>query len=297
MRATGWCWLVPFVRVGGCTKKESAAGSRTSLQTFVVEGTIRELKPDGKTAVIKHEAISNYMDAMTMPFRAKATIELGGLLPGDIVTFRLSVSETESWIDQVKKTGRTNVPIVPVVPETAPAPAPAEPLNIVEGLSAYTFTNEFGQPLRFSQFKGQAIGLTFFFTRCPIPEYCPRLTKNFASATRKLESMPTAPTNWHFFSISFDTQADSPAVLRAYANAYGYDSNRWTFLAASPETISTVTGNFGFSFKPDDGIFAHNFLTVVLDANGFWHAAWPIGGDTSDNLVQEIIKAAMPEKK
>jgi protein SCO1/2 len=167
----------------------------------------------------------------------------------------------------------------------------------VEGLSAYAFTNEFGQPLNFRQFQGQAIALTFFFTRCPIPEFCPRLTRNFAAATRKLKSLPNAPTNWHFFSISFDTQADSPAVLRNYANAYGYDSNRWTFLTASPETINTITRNFGFNFQPQDGLFTHSFLTVVLDANGFWQAAWPIGGDTSDNLVQEIAKAASPDKR
>lgn len=119
----------------------------------------------------------------------------------------------------------------------------------------------------------------------------------FASATRKLQSLPNAPTNWHFFSISFDTQADTPTVLRNYANAYGYDSNRWTFLTASPETINTVTRNLGFKFQPQDGLFTHNFLTVVLDANGFWQAGWPIGGDTSDNLVQEITKAAWPDKR
>jgi protein SCO1/2 len=289
-------WLVLLSSCAHCCLEGgSATDPSTSIRSFTVKGKIIALEPDGLTAVIQHEVIPNYMDAMTMPFRARTTNELSGLQPGDIVTFRLLVSDSESWVDSVRKTGRATAPI----PSTTPTPVsqpPAKPINVVDGLSAYTFTNEFGQPLNFRRFQGQAIGLTFFFTRCPIPDFCPRLTKNFASASRKLESMPNAPTNWHFFSISFDTQADSPAVLRAYANAYGYNSNRWTFLTASPDTIDAITRNFGFNFKPDEGLFTHSFLTVVLDKNGFWQAAWPIGGDTSGNLVQEILKGASAQK-
>jgi protein SCO1/2 len=262
---------------------------------FEVGGIVQELKPDGKTVVIRHEAISNYMEAMTMPLRAKATNELAGLQPGDVVTFRLSVTEEESWIDLVKKARGSDTPATPSPPEPVPPSAPKR-INVVEGLSGYTFTNEFGQAVNFRQYEGQAIGLTFFFTRCPLPEFCPRLAKNFASATRKLEALPNAPTNWHFFSISFDTKVDSPAMLRAYARQYNYNSNRWTFLTASPETISTVTRNFGFNYKWDGGTFTHQFMTVVLDANGFWNAGWPIGGDTSDNLVEEMVKAAAAQK-
>ncbi len=278
-----------------CAARATANESLTNLRTFDASGAIQEVRPDGKTVVIQHDVITNYMDAMTMPFHVRATNDLVGLSPGDLVTFRLSVTESESWIDQVRKTGQTNAPIVAETVAKA-EPPPAKLVNVVEGLSAFTFTNEFGQPVNFRQFKGQAIGLTFFFTRCPIPEFCPRLTKNFTAATQKLKSLPNAPTNWHFFSISFDTRADTPEVLQNYAKAYGYDSNRLTFLTASPETITTITRNFGFTFQPDGGLFTHNFLNVVLDANGFWQAAWPIGGDTSDNLVQEIIKAASPNK-
>jgi protein SCO1/2 len=278
-----------FLLVASCGKPQRPPVSPSRVQTFEVKGTILELKPDGVTAVIQHEAISNYMAAMTMPFRARATNELAGLRAGDRVAFRLSVAEEASWIGQVRTTGRTGLPSPALPPEPAP---PTNQINVVEGLSAFTFTNEFGQVVNFRQFRGQALGLTFIFTRCPLPEYCPRLTKNFVSATRKLEALENAPTNWHFFSISFDTEVDSPAVLRAYARAYGYDSNRWTFLTGSAETISTVARNFGFNYKREGGTFTHQFITTVLDANGHWHAAWPVGGDTSDNLVEEIVKAA-----
>jgi protein SCO1/2 len=292
-----WLGLVGFLV--SCSQKKgdspSATAARTNAQTFDVRGTVRELKPDGLTAVIRHEAISNYMEAMTMPFRAKATNELAGLQPGDIVAFRLFVTDDESWIDRVTRTGRIADQVS--TNTLAPAPSVIPPrINIVDGLATFAFTNEFGQPVNFGDFKGQAIGLTFFFTRCPLPEYCPRLTKNFASATRKLQALPGAPTNWHLFSVSFDTQIDSPAVLRGYAKAYGYDSNRWSFVTSSQATIDEVARRFNFNFKKEGGTFTHHFFTVVLDSNGYWHAGWPVGGDTSDNLVQEIVKAASPGK-
>ncbi len=283
-------WLI-----ASCAGRQPQAGGSpalaTNVQMFEVQGTIQELKPDGLTAIIQHEAISNYMEAMTMPFRARASNELAGLRAGDIVIFRLSVTEERSWIDRVTRLGSTNIATT-----TTATPFAAMPprLNIVDGLAAFAFTNEFAQPINFADYKGQALGLTFFFTRCPLPEYCPRLSKNFVSATRKLKAMPNAPTNWHFFSITIDTERDTPRALLNYGKIYGYDSNRWTFATSSQATIEEVARRFGFNFKKESGIYTHQFLTLVLDANGYSHAGWPVGGDTSDNLVAEIVAAANP---
>lgn len=287
--------LVLFITSCGRGHGDSPHGTatQTNIQTFAVKGIIKELKADGKTAVIQHETIAGYMEAMTMPFHARDTNVLKGLEAGDQVGFRLSVADDASWIEQVVRLGRAENSVITNAAAVSSPNSPNLPgVNIVDGLAAFAFTNEFGQPVTFGDFKGQALGLTFFFTRCPLPEYCPRLTKNFASATRKLQALPNAPTNWHFFSISFDPQIDSPAVLRAYAKGYGYDSNRWTFLTSSQQTIDEVARRFSFNFKKEGGVFTHHFFTLVLDANGYWHAGWPVGGDTSDNLVEEIVKAS-----
>src|SRR5437016_14580043 len=91
----------------------------------------------------------------------------------------------------------------------------------------YNFTNESGQAVSLGQFKGQALAITFFFTRCPIPEFCPRLSRNFAQAAHKLSSIPRAPTNWHFLSVTFDPELDTPPVLKAYGEKYQYDPSHW----------------------------------------------------------------------
>jgi protein SCO1/2 len=270
--------------------------TRTNLQSFAVKGVVREIKPDGRTLVVRHEEIPNYMAAMTMPFHVKDTNELSFIRAGDEITFRLSVSDEESWMDHVRKTGR-RLAIDDRAGSAVSTDAPAngtDGINLIEALFTYVFTNEFGRAVGFQEFQGKAVGFTFFFTRCPIPEYCPRLTKNFVSATEKLKALPNAPTNWHFLSISFDPAFDTPAVLRGYGRMYGYDSNRWSFLTASAETIREVTERFGFNAQPSSAGFDHSFLTVVVNTNGFLQGMWPIGGDTTDNLVAEMLMAMAP---
>src|SRR6266581_574048 len=213
------------------------AGSSTNLRVFMVQGVVKEVKPDGTSALIKHEAIPDYMEAMTMPFNVKAPKELAGIEAGDEISFRLLVAEDESWIDQVIKRGKS-------APESAPSPPPpSSPVQSTPGrhpLLDYKFTNELGQAVSLNDFRGQALAYTFFFTRCPIPNYCPRLSKNFEEAAEQLGRMPNAPTNWHFLSVSFDSEFDTPAVLKAYAERYNYDPKHWSFLTGPKDKITEL---------------------------------------------------------
>jgi protein SCO1 len=273
--------------------KSELRPTTTNLLTFSVTGLVQELKPDGRTIVIQHQAVTNYMEAMTMPFRAREPHELAGLEAGDEISFRLLVTEDESWIDQVTKTGRsfplTNATTVPAS-NTAPA-------NADSSLLDFKFTNELGQPVSFNDFKGQAVAFTFFFTRCPIPEYCPRLMKNFDEVSQKLKAMTNAPANWHLLAISFDTAFDTPDVLRAYARQYHYDTNHWSFLTGPPDKIAELAEASGVHYEAVGGSFNHGFRTLVVDATGRLQMNFPIGGNLSDLLVGEILKAAAVTNK
>jgi protein SCO1/2 len=260
----------------------------TNVTTFPVAGVVKELRPDGKTVVVKHQEVTNYMEAMTMPFRVKDAVLLTGLQPGDEIAFRLLVTEDESWIDRIAKTGKsfpvTNVVTVPV--------SNAAPPTVDSSLLDFKFTNEFGQPVSFNDLKGKAVAFTFFYTRCPIPEYCPRLMKNFVEASEKLKATPTAPTNWHLLAISFDTKFDTPEVLRAYARQYSYDSNHWSFLTGPADKIAELGRASGAFYDAENQFANHGFSTLVLNAQGKLQMRFPIGGNLSDMLVGEILKAA-----
>lgn len=163
-------------------------------------------------------------------------------------------------------------------------------------LMDYPFTNQLGQAVTLSSFRGQALAITFFFTRCPIPEYCPRLSKNFEEASAKLAAMPNTLTNWHFLSVTIDPKFDTPATLRNYAKRYRHDPRHWSFLTGSMEKISELAKESGVKFTPDGGLLDHNFRTLIINTRGQLQMSFPIGGDISDGIVAEMLKAATAGK-
>jgi protein SCO1 len=261
----------------------------TSAQTFPATGVVRELKADGRTVVVTHEAITNYMEAMTMPFKVKEPSELAGLRPGDRILFHLRVTDSESWVEGIARQGGAPVEEVKAAPAPAGEVSTAKPRH---PLLDYSFTNELGQAVRLSDFRGQALAITFFFTRCPIPDYCPRLSKNFEEASQKLRAMPGGPTNWHFLSVTFDPTFDTAPVLRAYGERYQYDPKHWSFLTGPKEQITELASLSDVTFEPAGGFINHNFRTLVIDAAGHLQMVFPTGGNLSDAIAAEILKAA-----
>jgi protein SCO1 len=281
-----------------CHKDSTPTPEQTSAparQTFVANGVVKELEPDGKTVVIQHEAISNYMGAMTMPLEVHDTNELHGLKPGDAITFRLVVTGKEGWVEGIT---RRRTPSPPTAASTASAPPgfqitkAVEPLGEGDRLPDYHLTNELGQPVGLGQYKGGALAFTFFFTSCPFPNFCPRMTSNFAEAAAQLANMPGAPRRWQLLSISFDPKNDTPERLQMYAKNAHYDPAHWSFLTGDPGQISELTDQFGETFSSGGGSITHNLRTVVVDAGGRVRKIFVGNTWTSTELVQEMVKAA-----
>jgi len=284
--------LLGALLVASCSEERSRSEpSVVATQNYAVKGVVRELKPDGRTVVIRHEEIPGYMEAMTMPFRVRDTNELRGITSGDALSFRLNVTDDASWIDQVNRTGSSGVIEAPK-PAAAPAVSTNQPGTFSwESIPEFALTNEFGQPVRLRDLKGRAVAMTFFFTLCPLPEYCPRLSKNFQGAQAKLKAMSGGPTNFLLLSVSFDPR-DTPQVLRAYGRAYGYDSNHWSFITGKPEHIEELASGFGVNAKLEGGTYDHGFSTAIFDAAGKLQNMWPIGGDLTDQIVSDLVKGA-----
>jgi protein SCO1/2 len=268
--------------------------TETNARTFAAKGVVEELNPDNRTVVIRHGAISNYMAAMTMPFKVNTPKELAGVRAGDEVSFLLHVTDTESWIDQITKTGT-----VPLAENAKPFNSQLAQVQVAPAknpLLDYKFTNELGRTVSLNDFRGQALAITFFYTRCPLPDYCPRLSKNFQEASQKLESMAGAPVNWHFLSISFDPEFDTPVMLKAYGESYQYDPAHWSFLTGPSDKIAELARGSGVSYESDNGTINHNFRTLIIDAAGHLQTVFPTGGNLSGQIVAEIIKATAATK-
>lgn len=270
----------------------AATPASTNLQTFQVKGVVKELKPDGKTVVIQHEAIPHYMPAMTMPFEVHDTNELRGLQPGEAISFQLVVTDTNGWIEHVKKLNAARATNLPSR-STYQLVRDVDPLQVGDLLPDYHFTNELGHAVSTKQLKGQAFAFTFFFTRCPYPTFCPLMSSNFEEAERKLLTMPNAPTNWRLFSISFDPEHDTPATLKAYATRYNYDPKHWSFVSGDLMDVTALGDQVGEYFGHDEnGGITHNLRTVVVDTRSRVQKIIPDNKWTSDDLVAELLKAA-----
>ena len=230
-------------------------------QTYAARGVVQQIAPDHRHATVKHEAIPGYMLAMTMDLSVRDTNGLNAVSPGDVITFDLVVTADDDWIENIKRVGSTN--------------APAPTWRVVESelkpgdeLPDYEFTSETGRVVRFSDYRGRAVAFTFFFTSCPLPEFCPRMNKHFAEARTLLRADTNGPANWQFLSISFDSGFDEPPILAGYGKFYrGADTNGWLFAVASPGSLVGLAPKVDLNFWKENGTYSHNLRTVVLDAN------------------------------
>lgn len=284
--------LTCFVLLGALASSAAGlnAGQSPGMRTFPLKGVVREVHPETQSLLVAHESVPGYMDAMTMPFRVKEANFPGDLQIGDQIVFQLHVTDQESWVEQISRIGHRSgeqFQTFTTAPVVVPASKPRHPLLDCR------FTNELGQVVKLADFRGQALAITFFFTRCPVPDYCPRLSRNFEEASMKLLGMANAPTNWHFLSFSFDPAYDTSATLKTYAERYHYDPRHWSLLTGAPEKIAELAAQADVTFQPDQGFFTHNFRTLIIDAAGHLQTTFPIGGNLSDAIVSEILKAAI----
>jgi protein SCO1 len=293
--------LLSVVILASCKKSPQsdsasagAALKSTNQQVFQVRGVVKAIRPKQKEIEIKHEAIPDYMPAMTMPFDVRDTNELTGLVPEQSISFRLTVTDTEGWVDNIKVlTSVTNLP--GSVSDAAPPIRVVQPLQVGDPLPDYILTNQLDQAVKTTQFKGQALAITFLFTRCPFPTFCPRLANDFAETQQKLLTLQGGPTNWHLLTISIDPEFDQPAVLKAYAEAHHYDSAHWTFATGDLGDITAIGDLFGLAFWHDsNGSVTHNMRAAVIDANGRLQKVFEGKDWTSAELTAEMVRAAKP---
>jgi protein SCO1/2 len=276
----------------GC-KPDSQSGSAEASRprTFEVRGTLREISSDHRLATIQHSEIPGYMSAMTMPFNVKVPHEIEGIETGSDIIFKLVVDTNTHWIEDIHFAGSsiaktTNAPVAPLgydLPQ----------LELGQLVPDGELLGENGKPVHFADYRGKALAFTFFFSRCPLPDYCPRMARNFLQAREALLAA-AAPTNWQFLSISFDPGFDDPEVLTAYGNYArgGTNTDRWLFASMPANVLASLAPKLGLKVVPDGESISHNLRTVVLDPQGgiFWQAngnSW-----TPEELTGVISQAA-----
>jgi protein SCO1/2 len=142
--------------------------------------------------------------------------------------------------------------------------------------------NQDGRTIHLSDFAGKALLVTFIYTRCPMPNFCPRLSSQFAKIHDELKKNPGDYAKTHLLTISFDPKYDNPAVLRKYGLAYLDDDAsgfaHWDFASTNPTDLAHLAQAFGLQYEEEDNQISHNMSIVLIAPDGkvarFWSTDW-----------------------
>lgn len=283
--------LALFLASGAACRASSQtlAAEADSARSYSCTGVVQQVLAKEGRVTVHHKAIPQFMPEMTMDFNVRNTNELQGVSPGAEIGFRLLVLRNDAWIEDIHCLG-----YVKTDPTSQPNPAGAKTPELKAGdrWPDGELLAEDGRRIRFSDFRGRTLALTFFFTRCPLPDLCPRMNNNFSEARNLLQTSPGAQTNYAFLSISFDPDFDVPKQLAAYARPYREGgSGQWLFAAAPPETVAHLPRRLGLSVKRQGATISHNLRTVVLDPQGRVFRQFDGNNWTSQELTNAMQEA------
>lgn len=251
-------FLLASVLVGaGCT--------RSGGREYQLTGQILSVDPARQEVTIKHEDIPRFMPGMTMAFRVHDGRLLQGRVPGDLVTATLVVDPGDVHLRTLRRTG------------FAAVASPAVPAGVMDLLARgepaadASFTNERGIRARLADWRGRILAVTFMYTRCPVPDFCPLMDRQFKVVQDQVRADPALRGRVRLLSVTLDPAHDTPAVLAKHAVALDADPAIWHFLSGTREELMRFASQFGVSTVAGDGGTAeivHNLRTAVIDADG-----------------------------
>jgi len=223
-----------------------------AAKTYPVDGIVVAVDPATRTMLVSHRAIAHYMPAMLMPFRAENAAELAALHPGARVLFDLSVTKDQALARHIRLSGAPD----------AGLPAPKEKLAIGAALPDFELTGQNGGAVRAADLRGKVVAIDFIYTRCPLPDVCPRLSANFAFLQRQFRGQVGA--DLALLSVTVDPDFDTPAVLAEYARRWAAAPG-WLFLTGNVAPLASALGEI---YWADEGSIGHNSTTSIFGRDG-----------------------------
>lgn len=267
----------------------AAACGTSDRREFTLQGQIIAVAPDHKQATIKHEEIPGFMSAMTMPYEVQDPKEYESLAPGDLITARLVVLPSAAYLENVRKVGDAPLEIA-AGDAGAGASGGFELIKAGAPVPDVTLFDQEGRTVTLDTFRGSALVVTFIYTSCPMPDFCPLMDRNFAAIQKKLQEQNNE-LKVHLLSVSFDPDVDTPAVMKKHATALGADPRIWSFVTGDRDEIDKWAAGFGMAISRamnDPRDITHNLRTVIIDRQG--NLVQTYGGNewTPEQVVADV---------
>src|SRR5947209_4788517 len=262
-------FLLAFIAAALALALFSCARRNPNEKRYPIKGTVVAVNKTDRTATIKHEDIPGYMPGMTMEFKIKGDADLQVMRPGDEITGTLVIDNTSSWIEimTITEGGAKLTPTTAVPGEPKPG----------DEIPDFELMNQDGKRIHLAQYRGQALALTFIYTRCPQPDQCTLMSSNFAAIDQELKKQPELYAKTHLLSISFDPDYDTPKVMRSYGSSHtGRYSDEtfqhWEFATGTTDEVKGIAQFFGLRYYHDtesgDEQVIHSLRTAVIGPDG-----------------------------
>ena len=244
--------------------------SRPDQRSYPLQGQVQSIDTEHTLVVVKHEDIKGFMPAMTMPYEVEEPTSLTELAPGDLIDATLVVYSNGAHLTKIRKVGQAPLEKPADTAAMPTASSGFELLRPGEPVPAGAFVDQDARTRSFAAFKGSPVVMTFIYTSCPMPTFCPLMDRQFAALQTTLREDP-ALSRVHLVTVSFDPATDTPPVLKAHAKKLGADLKRWTFLTGDRDDVDRFAARFGVSIAramDDPGNITHNLRTAIVDADG-----------------------------
>src|SRR6185436_5444528 len=277
-----------------CLALAVACNKAPEQRSFTLQGQVQSLDPEKKLLVVKHEEIKGFMPAMTMPYEVREAGALDGLAAGDLINGTLVVFSNGAYLERIRKVG--TAPLEKPLADTS-APSASSGFELVkpgESVPNGTFVDQDGRKRAFSAFKGSPVVMTFIYTRCPLPTFCPLMDRHFVTLQHTLKQDP-ALKNVRLVTVSFDPITDTPAVLKKHARTLKADLTRWTFLTGDRDDIDRFAARFGVSVSralSDARDITHNLRTAIISPEGMLVKVYTCNEWTTTEILADLKPTA-----
>ena len=268
----------------------SACSTPPPAKRYEVRGQVLAVYDDRQELAIKHEDIVGFMPGMTMSFPVATSTLLIGRTPGELVTATLEVNNLVGTLVAITHVG------------DAPLPDNSNAAAMVDGILQpgdaipdAALIDQHDRRRALSGWQGSPVLLTFVYTRCPLPTFCPAVNGNFATIQQILADDPALVGRLQLISISFDPENDTPEVLADFAAKQQSDPAVWTWLTGDRVTTDRLAAKFGVGVirDTDDPLqVTHNLRTALVDASGHLVKIYP-GAEWTAAAVLADLRALL----
>lgn len=286
--------LASLLVLGGCRKPVAV----NKPEEHSIKGKVVSLDAADQEILLDHETVPGVMEAMTMQYKVADPAVMTEVHPGDRIAATLTLERDDAGPKNMRL--KDVIVIAQARPDYKPPVVYHTPVA-GEEVPEFHLLNQSGKVIDLRQFRGKVVALTFIYTRCPLAEYCPRMSRNFAEMDAALKKDASVYAKTHLLSVSFDPKYDTPKVLKSYGGGVTGQFTKetfahWDFAAPVGGDLLGMEKWFAVGVTPGEGgaqgVFAHSLATAVIGKDGKVVAFYPTNDWQVTDVLAQVREAA-----